>query len=245
MNTPPINQPPALADRAAFTLIELLTVIAIIGVLAGIIIPVLGKVRTNATNAKDTNQVRTITTAALLYAGDNKGILPNANRPLAGTALTSGGIDRWTFGEAINRYLPTSSTNTAAIYNWKNNPVWYSDVTEAYSGWAFNASYPGALKPAAFGYNQYLDNPTNWSGYISRVPNPSKYVLIGEVLDDAIKVDPSRAAVTTNNTQTRYRVSRNGKALYGFVDGHVEMLTGDLSEPGLVAASKSNLWRWW
>jgi len=63
----------------AFTLIELLTVIAIIGILAAIIIPTIGKVRETAQRAVDASNLREIGKAALLYAADNNDRLPDPN----------------------------------------------------------------------------------------------------------------------------------------------------------------------
>ncbi len=57
----------------AFTLVELLTVIAIIGILAAIIIPTVGKVRANARNAQCLSRLRDWGVTIRLYAGDNKG----------------------------------------------------------------------------------------------------------------------------------------------------------------------------
>jgi prepilin-type N-terminal cleavage/methylation domain-containing protein/prepilin-type processing-associated H-X9-DG protein len=64
---------PRRLPSAAFTLIELLTVIAIIGVLAAIIIPVTGKVRATARNAQCVAKLRDWGRAIMLYANDNKG----------------------------------------------------------------------------------------------------------------------------------------------------------------------------
>lgn len=58
---------------AAFTLIELLTVIAIIGILAAILIPTVGAVRERARKAKGASELRQIGTALHLYATENKG----------------------------------------------------------------------------------------------------------------------------------------------------------------------------
>ncbi|RRJ96939.1 prepilin-type N-terminal cleavage/methylation domain-containing protein [Opitutaceae bacterium TAV4] len=57
----------------AFTLIELLTVIAIIGILAAIIIPTVAAVRKTAKWAHGTSNIRQVTMSALLWAQDNKG----------------------------------------------------------------------------------------------------------------------------------------------------------------------------
>jgi prepilin-type N-terminal cleavage/methylation domain-containing protein/prepilin-type processing-associated H-X9-DG protein len=56
-----------------FTLVELLTVIAIIGILAAIIIPSLGKVRANARAADCASRLRQVGVAFKLYANDNRG----------------------------------------------------------------------------------------------------------------------------------------------------------------------------
>lgn len=72
----------------AFTLIELLTVIAIIGILASILIPVVGKVRESAHKVKCASNVRQIALACLSYESEN-GVLPGPTErdiqsPLAG-----------------------------------------------------------------------------------------------------------------------------------------------------------------
>ncbi len=64
------------AGRDAFTLIELLTVIAIIGILAAILIPVVGKVRDSARAASCTSNLRQIGSAVFVYAEDNEGRTP-------------------------------------------------------------------------------------------------------------------------------------------------------------------------
>ncbi|WP_052362398.1 type II secretion system protein [Geminisphaera colitermitum] len=56
----------------AFTLIELLTVIAIIGILAAIMIPTVGAVRKKANTAKAITNLRSIYTGFILYANENK-----------------------------------------------------------------------------------------------------------------------------------------------------------------------------
>ncbi|EIP98448.1 prepilin-type N-terminal cleavage/methylation domain-containing protein [Opitutaceae bacterium TAV1] len=61
---------------SAFTLIELLTVIAIIGILAGILIPTVGKVRATAKNAVCVSNLRQLHVATEMFVNDNKGLLP-------------------------------------------------------------------------------------------------------------------------------------------------------------------------
>jgi prepilin-type N-terminal cleavage/methylation domain-containing protein len=72
-----MGRAPRRSPHAAFTLIELLTVIAIIGILAAIVIPTVGTVREKAQRAVDANSIREILKAAQIYAGENQDRLPD------------------------------------------------------------------------------------------------------------------------------------------------------------------------
>lgn len=80
---PPLRRRVA-ASRAGFTLIELLTVIAIIGILAGILIPVVGRVRESAYRTKCASNARSLAQACHIYSADHgdfpptEGMFPDA-----------------------------------------------------------------------------------------------------------------------------------------------------------------------
>jgi type II secretory pathway pseudopilin PulG len=69
-------------------LVELLTVIAIVGILAAIIIPVVGNVRKQSTVAKVTSNLRQTGTFILMYVADNKDELPGRNGGAGGSIGT-------------------------------------------------------------------------------------------------------------------------------------------------------------
>ena len=88
---------------SAFTLVELLVCIVIISVLAGILIPTLGKVRLKADQSKGLANMRQIATGIVLYCGDNDQTLPG---PLwVGQGATYNKNDPKTLMSRIANYL--------------------------------------------------------------------------------------------------------------------------------------------
>lgn len=66
------NRPRPRAKSQAFTLVELLTVIAIVGILAAIIIPIVGSVRASAASSKALSNAKQLGMANLLYSQENR-----------------------------------------------------------------------------------------------------------------------------------------------------------------------------
>lgn len=62
--------------KFGFTLIELLVVIAIIAILAGILMPALSQARERGKSAVCVNNLKSMSTALMSYADDEKGVIP-------------------------------------------------------------------------------------------------------------------------------------------------------------------------
>lgn len=92
--------------RSAFTLVELLVVVGIIAVLIGILIPTLGKARAAARNVASASDLRQLSSAYLMYAQANHGVLlpgfwpdkilgkvPVASDPVSGQVFPNLAVD--------------------------------------------------------------------------------------------------------------------------------------------------------
>lgn len=72
----PFSCPSAVQFRRAFTLIELMVVIAIIAILAALLMPALSGAKARGNSVKCLNNIRQLGIALTLYAGDNDGHYP-------------------------------------------------------------------------------------------------------------------------------------------------------------------------
>ncbi len=104
---------------ARFTLIELLTVIAIIGILAGILIPTVGRVREVAQRAADASNLREIGKAAQLYAVEHQDRLPD---PLSASATGADPSSRYfTF---LGQLAEGGGLDEASLYFSRLDPLY-------------------------------------------------------------------------------------------------------------------------
>jgi prepilin-type N-terminal cleavage/methylation domain-containing protein len=110
-------------SSAAFTLIELLTVVAIIGILAAIVIPSVGKARERAQRAVDLSNIKQDIQSAILYANDNKDKFPSTTATVpANTA------QKWAYIVAS-----TSDINDPYFFIAKNDIVDITAPTAIYT----------------------------------------------------------------------------------------------------------------
>ncbi len=89
-----------------FTLIELLTVIAIIALLAGMLFPALHKARASSYSVKCKNNLRSLGEAINMYTVDWDGYMPTANAMPSDPSLVDGTPP---ISEALSSYISTKN----------------------------------------------------------------------------------------------------------------------------------------
>lgn len=227
-----------------FSLVELLTVVAIIGILGAILLTLMGRVRSSAHNTQCVSNLRQIALAQQAYAQDNRG----RYTPL-----------RIEFGSGVswqNRLFPYVSRRDSNLADPRGDRHGVFNCPEAKHDEFLETWY------GSYGMNSALRHP-EWNYYVNRVANPAQTILVGDMAvsgndylstSDGYVVwsdyEQTRQSATMGHwTQGYYNGSvldRHGgtnRANYAFADGHVRALSRE--ELLLRPAGGRGLWDWW
>jgi prepilin-type processing-associated H-X9-DG protein/prepilin-type N-terminal cleavage/methylation domain-containing protein len=214
--------------RAAFTLLELLVVVSVIGLLTALLLPALSRAREKARDAKCRSNLRQLCAAALVYTADHAGRFPSAYR----TEFADGVLTRhaWDFtvvpsagGMTVKPGLLLASYTDGRVLQCPSfRPS--SSASEPYTGYNYNTSYIG------HGDLEAIPDPAR----IGQVIAPARCALFGDgefaggpnkfmraPFNDLEGYGDADSSLRAAGTQGFRHLERTN---IGFCDGHVESL---------------------
>ncbi len=206
--------------RDGFTLIELLVSIAIIAVLIGILLPVLGSARSQARTTQCLKQAQQVAVGVMTFAGDNKGQLPS-NR----TVVAPGEHVTWRARLVEAGYLVPDACACPAHPGGEpaselglpdRETVCVGDIASSY-----------ALNGHLLWKEEVSEKGVSRSDVTIR--RPSHTILIAETrarFPDLRVTDPLIAADIDNEAGSGgvYGYWHRGEGTYSFSDGHAETI---------------------
>lgn len=228
-----------------FTLVELLTVIAIVGILAGMLIAGIGAIRESAKASRLTSNLRTVAEAIRLYANDNNGHTPPTRGGTPDGWQTR--IKPYLLEENLQKNTSPESllhdpTDDATFRNADGTTRYSANI--ALNG---NSGFPYAAG-GGFGPSEPPMGAAN--RLISTIAHPTRLMLIttGESQADAYVGFTMRIYGNAfKDAAAASKLTRiPGIHVVAFVDGHVEKIPQQrmLDEATLNTSGRSALFDW-
>jgi prepilin-type N-terminal cleavage/methylation domain-containing protein/prepilin-type processing-associated H-X9-DG protein len=212
-----------------FTLVELLTVVAILVILVSISVPAVARFIESGKEATTASRLRQVHTLQMAYASDNNGQLTPFFHPTT---------NRVTWHQRLLPYLSIvdkvgAKEDPRLILN---SPYQKIDVGKQL--WEQGTS---------FGLNNFMESD-NWNFRLARVQRPSSIIMAGDMGQGRSDYVHTSEGLNHHGRMLSwglpaYRHRGKSRAMMLFMDGHTKLLTEE--ELKLQPAGGPSLWRWW
>lgn len=224
----------------AFTLVEMMVVVAVIGILASLLLPAISKAKEKAWRIKCVSNLRQVGQAFILYADDHKGQLPplNSGGPWGSTVVPTNPTNWWYQILTDGHYMPETN-DVQGI--WRCPAVRGDDFNTPFGkrmdgyGPVEGKVYISKL-PSIIDYAYKADGTPRGSSYLTEIKRPSQLWLVGDVgvpkdpknvPDGGYKTDivtfaPDEYGDYAHTIPKQPAVRHGSKANVSFVDNHVE-----------------------
>ena len=223
--------------RAAFTLLELLVVITIIGILAAISLPLFARIMIQGRETKTMSNLRQIGAAALLYANENNQQLPD--RVADGSSGPSSG-NKWP--TVLKPYLQDTRIYGSPIPDLNGvayrvtDPTLYFDNTKNYTSYIYNGlndmSPPG-----------YATGTSVITTRLNLMDQPSQTILFG--IPTPVSTQFYMDFIDKDNNTVLNRAAFPNGCPYVFADGSVRVLLYDSTVVQTVQPKNSGTYSDW
>lgn len=214
------------AGTTAFTLIELMMVVAVIAILAAILVPVIGNARLSTQIAYSSTSLRQLVVANFAHAADNRGALA--------MATNEENDKRWSAAQVNGEW--DRSRGYLSPYLDKNEQAAYCPILAGLSN-LDNPSFE--LNTGGFGYNSaYLGGVEGKftgrpSAKIHSIRNPSRTLMFAtsayaraEGIQEYPFVEPpfrDFGSVSSQRPSPTLHFRARGRAIVAWADGHVSL----------------------
>ena len=213
-----ISHHPSL-DRCSFTLIELLIVIAIIAILAGMLLPALNAARQSAMKISCANNEKTLGTGIQFYASNYNGYLPKICFEYAGQTSNSD-LHVSIINELKIRADSKKSAMTCPVFITRNG---YIASNAAMRPWYYNPSGASSTGTVVYSYaaNEHV-YPMKTSVPLNYLNSDSKKLDRLRRHSEVLSMADSTASVrVVYSTQAFYNAHGQGFNMLK-LDGHVD-----------------------